>query len=343
MIKIYRLAFITLVIGYIPPSTGFSPLHSVTIRERKLEGCAKTFKQSDAPSWPLNMAVVPPSEASKVGVIGQGYISILIAKIAALAGYQTWFVCPPGDEEKVISLIDSSGNLPANLKIIPGSDTDLVDSQMRETDALMVAVDNDSIISIPVLKYLISPEVALKLKRVVGMSRNLNGEGMGFFVKASKISANKGVWDCSTAEDYKTFEEVVKEQSAACGVEYTFARAGTLKGGGCGENEFDQYLTEKYYKLVKKDVVNWNLLFDCQVRGVKLARGDVLPGPGAKAVFTATGVEEALGDTSRCSLADAMVRSLAFESCGNLDFGVGTVGSRTPPTDSEWQQLFESL
>jgi len=340
---------ITLAVGFLVSTNGFAPSQSVPTHNKLTQDYVKAFgKSDDGLSWPLNMAVVPPSETATVGVVGRGYISILVAKLAALAGYQTWIVCPPGDDEKVLSLIDSSGIAPDNLKIISGADTDLVDSRMRETDALLVAVDDDTTMSVPVLKYLISPEVALKLKRVVAMSRNLNGEGMGFFVKASKVSANKGVWDCSTADAYKAFEEVVKEQTAACDAEYTFARAGTLKGGACGggednEFEFKQYLSEEYYTLVKKDVVNWQLIFDCQVRGVKLAKGDVLPGPGAKAVFTATGVDEALGDTSRCGLAEAMVRSLAIESCGNIDFGVGTVGNRDPPTDAEWQKLFESL
>lgn len=344
MTKATLFACVTLVAGSLISTNGFAPSQNIPIHKTRTQDYVNTFeKVTDVQSWPLHMAVVPPSETSTVGVVGRGYISILVAKLAALAGYQTWIVCPPGDDEKVLSLIDSSSNAPANLKIVSGSDTDLIDSQMRETDALIVAVDDDTTMSVPVLKYLISPEVAVKLKRVVGMSRNLNGEGMGFFVKASKVSANKGVWDCSTADEYKAFEEVVKEQTAACGAEYTFARAGTLKGGACGENEFNQYLSDKYYALVKKDVINWQLIFDCQVRGVKLAKGDVLRGPGAKAVFTATGVDEALGDTSRCGLAEAMVRSLAFENCGNMDFGVGTVGERSPPTDAEWQQLFESL
>merc|ERR1740139_309240 len=335
---------ITLAVGFIVSTNGFAPSQCIPIYNKRTQDSAKTFGKSDyVLSWPLKMAIVPPSETSTVGVVGRGFISILVAKLAALSGYQTWIVCPPGDDEKVLSLIDSSSSAPANLQIVSGSDTDLIDNKMRETDALIVAVDDDTTMSVPVLKYLISPEVAVKLKRVVGMSRNLNGEGMGFFVKASKVSANKGVWDGSTADAYRTFEEVVKEQAAACDAEYTFARAGTLKGGACGENEFNQYLSEEYYSLVKKDVVNWQLIFDCQVRGVKLTKGDVLPGPGAKAVFTATGVDEALGDTSRGGLAEAMVRSLSYSDCGNMDFGVGTVGQRDPPTDAEWQQLFESL
>lgn len=310
---------------------------------------AKTFKISthherQSKGSQLQMALVPPSEEATVGVVGRGYISILVAKIASHLGYSTWITIPPGEEPTVRSLLDNNGDVPKNLQIVPGSDTQMVDSLMRETDALMVAVDNDTTMDDGVLKYLISPEVALKLKRVVGMSRNLNGKDMGFLVKASKVSANSEVWDLSTKDSYLRFEKILTEQVASCdGVEYTIARAGTLKGGACGENEFTQYLSSEYYTMTKKDIITWQLLFDCQVRGVKLAAGDVLPGPGGRAVFTATGTEEAPGDTSRCSLAEAMVRSLAFEKCGNIDFGVATKDGRTPPSDDEWKELFDSL
>ncbi len=76
--------------------------------------------------------------------------------------------------------------------------------------------------------------------------------------------------------------------------------------------------------MTKKDIVTWNLLFDCNVRGVVLSKGDVREGPGFKAVFTATGTDGGLpGDTSRCGMAESLVRSLAFEHLGNTDFGVG--------------------
>eukprot|EP00551_Chaetoceros_affinis_P018157 CAMPEP_0203715830 /NCGR_PEP_ID=MMETSP0092-20131115/578_1 /ASSEMBLY_ACC=CAM_ASM_001090 /TAXON_ID=426623 /ORGANISM="Chaetoceros affinis, Strain CCMP159" /LENGTH=77 /DNA_ID=CAMNT_0050594137 /DNA_START=60 /DNA_END=290 /DNA_ORIENTATION=- len=77
--------------------------------------------------------------------------------------------------------------------------------------------------------------------------------------------------------------------------------------------------------MTKKDIVTWNLLFDCNVRGVVLSKGDVLEGPGFQAVFTATGTDGGLkGDTSRCGMAEALVRSLEYDNAGNIDFGVGT-------------------
>ena len=175
------------------------------------------------------------------------------------------------------------------------------------------------------------------------MIRNLNGKGMGLLVKAAKMSANSEVWDGSTSSVYEKFEENLKKKAAACGAQYTIARAGTLKGGACGEKEHNQFLTTKYYEMTKKDIVTWQLLFDCNVRGVKLAKGDVLPGPGGRAVFTATGTDELPGDTSRSGIAEAMVKSLEFENAGDTDFGVATAQSRDPPTDDQWKQLFHQI
>ena len=38
----------------------------------------------------LQMATVPPSESASVGIVGRGYISVAIAKIASVQGYNTW-------------------------------------------------------------------------------------------------------------------------------------------------------------------------------------------------------------------------------------------------------------
>mmetsp|Transcript_20758 Transcript_20758/g.33733 ORF Transcript_20758/g.33733 Transcript_20758/m.33733 type:complete len:98 (-) Transcript_20758:151-444(-) len=92
--------------------------------------------------------------------------------------------------------------------------------------------------------------------------------------------------------------------------------------------------------MTKNDIITWQLLFDCNVRGVKLARGDVMSGPGFKAVFAATGSDEHEGDSGRCGVAEAMLRSLEVERAANVDFGVGTVASREVPSEEEWESLF---
>ncbi len=293
---------------------------------------------------PLQMVTVPPSESASVGIIGRGFISVVAAKLAALQGYQTFMLCPAGQEETIRELINDQGDIPPNLTLVAATESDLFNEKIGGADALIIAVDDDSVMDNSVIEYILDPDRAKNVKRVVAMSRNLNGKGMNFAVKASKISANGEVWDMGTAESYKIFEKAIKDGSKALSAEYTIARAGTLKGGACGENEFNQYMSRKFYEMTKKDIVTWNLLFDCNVRGVSLAKGDVLPGPAFRAVFTACGTEGGLpGDTSRTGMGEALVRSLAFSSMGNVDFGVATMEARTPPTDEEWESIFSNL
>ena len=288
------------------------------------------------------MATVPASESSSVGIIGRGFISVAAAKIAAIRGYETFMFCPPGQEETIKNLINDEGDIPSNLELIAATDSERLGEKIEEADAFVIAVDDDSVMDTSVINYVLDPAKAKNLKRVVAMSRNLNGKGMNFAVKASKISANSQVWDMGSADQYKSFEQAIKDGAGKCSAEYTIARAGTLKGGACGENEYNQYLSKTFYEMTKKDIVTWNLLFDCNVRGVTISKGDILPGPGFQAVFTATGIDGGLpGDTSRCGMAEAMIRSLEFDSVANMDFGIGTAESREPPNDTQWKEMFQ--
>ncbi len=290
-------------------------------------------------------ATVQPTESSTIGTVGNGYLPILLAKLSALTHGNSWVVCPAADMDmmKQLAAMDGFGKLPQNLEFVPASDTDRVESLLRDTDALMLACDYvDSVVDPNVINYLLDPAKVANLKRVVAMSRNLNGSGMGMLVSASRRAANAQVWDNSNAAAYRSYEQSIKDATKKCGADWTIVRAGTLKGGACGEsNLYPQYLAESYYELTKNDIITWQLLFDCNIRGVKLQKGDVMSGPGIKAVFTAIGSEEHEGDSSRSGVAEAMVRSLGIEGAANVDFGVGTVASREIPTNEEWAQLFQ--
>ena len=293
----------------------------------------------------LGMATVSPSDDGTVGVVGKGYVSLLSAKLAALRGYKSWLIIPPGEEENMRSLLDAEGNLPENLELIPATDdAEVIEDRVASMKALIVAVDDQSVMDEGVINYLLDSNNAKNVERIVGLSRNLNGKGMGFFVTASKLSANSEVWDASNCAEFTTYEQLLKQKADDLGAEYTICRAGTLKGGGCGgELQYSQYLSPKFYEATKKDIVTWNLIFDCDVRGVTLAKGDVMPGPGVKAVFSANSGEACAGDTSRCGIAEAMVRSLQVPSAANTDFGVATRGARSPPTEDDWDELFSVL
>lgn len=328
-----KKAFISsaaLLVGTVTGMTGAFQLSSTRVTR------VSTTKQ---------FAAVEPTESSTIGTVGSGYLPILLAKLSALTHGNSWVICPAADMDmmKQLAAIDGFGDLPGNLEFVPASDTDRVEILLRDTDALMLACDDvDSVVDPSVINYLLDPEKVNNLKRVVAMSRNLNGKGMGMLVSASRRAANAQVWDNSNAAAYRSFEQSIKDAAQKCGADWTIVRSGTLKGGACGEsNMYPQFLAESYYQLTKNDIITWQFLFDCNIRGVKLQKGDVMSGPGVKAVFTATGSEEHEGDSSRAGVAEAMVRSLEIEDAANIDFGVGTVSSREIPTNEEWAQLFQ--
>ncbi len=138
-------------------------------------------------------------------------------------------LCPPGQEDTIKELVNDEGEIPSNLKLISSTDADVFSREIEEADAIIIAVDDTSVMDSSVVEYVLDPEKAKSLKRVVGMSRNLNGKGINFAVKASKISANGEVWDMGNADEFKAFEKAVQQGAKACSAEYTIARAGTLK------------------------------------------------------------------------------------------------------------------
>ena len=268
--------------------------------------------------------------------------------------------------------------LPENLEIVLASNTPRITELLSQSNALFIATDDVERVMDPnVINYLLDPTMVnnnnnsnnngdtnnndgkINMKRIVAMSRNLNGSGMGFFVSASKRAANAQVWDNSNAEALAAYETNIKEACSQIGADWTIVRAGTLKGGASGDRTaattsstdadaannyyYPQYLPgEIYYDMTKSDIISWQFLFDINVRGVKLQKGDVLPGPGMKAVFAAIGSDGSYdGDTSRAGIAEAMVRSLEMDVTANVDFGVGTDKSRRVPSEEEWMTMFQ--
>uniref|UniRef100_A0A7S1FQU8 NAD(P)-binding domain-containing protein n=1 Tax=Corethron hystrix TaxID=216773 RepID=A0A7S1FQU8_9STRA len=292
-----------------------------------------------------------------VGVVGAGYAAVLAAKIAkTVGGFDTWILCPPDEVETFDDVIYGS----YAARVEAGEDgmryvsPEDVEGVLREgkTDAVLMVVDGEGCLRPESTQQIIEWGAGDggRLKRVAVMSRNLaNNQGYGFFARAAKTAANVEIWlgpdtRRDVLDQYKEFEKTVKDTCAANGVDHTIARAGTLKGGGCGEDgAHPQFLTKSYYERTKKDIITWQLLYDCAVRGVTLTKGDVATGPGNTAVLNAVDAKAHAGDTSRGGLAEAIVRSLMREEMAGMDFGVGVAEGREPPTDSEWEALFQSL
>ena len=325
------LAAITLAVGYKSPSprTFLPPPHSGS-------------------SFQLQAVLTP---GDNVFVLGRGPVMVLSSKIAASNGYKTSLISPPDPtiQEQFDKLLfegdDDARKLP--LTILRADETDEIETAAKRMNALIIAVDNEQTLDNSVVDFFfdnISPD---SLKRVVLMSRHLNGAKMGFFVETSKKVANSEVWANTKASNsmYRATEEYLKKKinEKTPATELTIIRAGTLKGGGWGEGKSNPtHLSDYFYELTKKDIITWQLLFDCESSGVLLSKGDVCEGAGATAILTASSPKVHKGDSSRGGVAGAMVQSLRMEQSGLGEFGVETAESRLAPSNDEWDQLFRA-
>lgn len=284
--------------------------------------------------------------------VGNGPILCLAAKRAALGGYNAYVVSGASTEIYEQMLYEPGAEPIPNLKLlesITGADEAMFDSLLSSCEGILVAIDGDDAISDGLLDVVV-PEGTSALKRIVCMSRHLNGRGMGPFVSASKGAGNKEVWAGGAAAvgEYRRMEAKVQSLAKSTGAEYVIVRAGTLKGGGPGSDDGTTPETARlglgfgFYGMGQQDIVNWRLLFDAQCQGVVLTKGDVVEGPGFKGVFAATATDVTKGDSSRHGVAGAMSFALAHGP-GNVDFGVSTAESRSPPTDIEWDLEFSKL
>jgi len=294
------------------------------------------------------------SPGSKVLVVGSGPVCLCAAKLAAVRGFSTTCLVPPGDCELGPGLVSEGGDLgslPLTFMPVAGPEAseEAIEAAAASAEGLILAIDNEGAFGKPVLETFLQPSSALK--RVAVMSRYLNGEGMGFFASAAKTAANKDVWaaNAQAVASYKAMEAEVARMSGAAGVEWTVIRAGTLKGGGsgCSGEEGDErsgepsLLTPAFYELGQQDIVNWRLLYDCSALKVKLVRGDTLPGPGFTAALTATDKVGA-GDSHRGAVAAALVEALRSPDAANRDYSVAAEEGREFPGEKEWSHLFEA-
>jgi len=100
-------------------------------------------------------------------------------------------------------------------------DTGQLERFSAVTNAFLLAVDTDTVLNQGVIDFII-PSGSSNCKRIVAMTRKLIGKGVGFFVKASKLSANNEVWSADDAlvMQYKQFEASIKQKTNYCHAEY---------------------------------------------------------------------------------------------------------------------------
>lgn len=298
---------------------------------------------------PRASAAMALSSGDKVAVIGSGPVSYLAAQLAVLRGFETTLFGDSRDLEtaKQLVLLPDSKSLAYVAIAGPDASSATIEAAIAEAHGLVIAFDQETAINEKALAVF-TPESGGQLKNIAVMSRFCNGAGMGFFANAAKAAANKDVWAAPKAAvaGYQEMERGVRARAAKVGAKYTIVRAGTLKGGavgdalegGAGEASF---LSTKLYDYGQQDIVNWRLLYDCQALGVKLARGDTLPGPGFTAALTATSETGGDGDSHRGGVAAALVESLRLGAAEDGDFSVGSEKGSDFPTEAAWEALFK--
>lgn len=292
-------------------------------------------------------AVLTPG--AKVLCVGQGPICLAAAKLSALRGFATTALMFPQELDTAKALVYDSktteGSIPLTFMPIAGENADeaAIEALASESEGLILAIDDqEKCFGAPVAETFIKPGTALK--HVSLMSRNCNGQGMGFFCKSARLAANSDVWEGSGGQikKFKEMEALITGLAKTAGADHTIVRAGTLKGGASGDQKGGAgeaaFLNPYFYSLGQQDVVNWRLLFDCDCLGVKLVKGDTLPGPGFGAALTATSMGD--GDSHRGAVAAALVNSLGVDAAANADFSVGAEKGREFPKEDAWEAMF---
>jgi len=289
---------------------------------------------------------------ASVVVGGAGTISFLAARLAAIEGFATTLIAPATDLETARAVMYDTahpeGSLPLQYLPLsgPGWDGEALTTAVEAAEGLVLCLDKDWTFTEQQLESFI-PGVEAKLQHVSLMSRNLNGEGLGFFSSAAKRGANPDVWEATkeSVDNYQQAERVVKARAEAAQATWTIVRAGTLKGGGSGDSGIGgegeaRFLNAQYYERNLGSM--WQLLYDVGALGVKLSAGDVLPGPGFTAALTAT-ERVGSGDSHRGAVATALVEAMRVPSAANRDFGVAAVEGKTFPAANQWSDLFSAV
>jgi len=123
-------------------------------------------------------------------VLGSGPLHLLTAKQAALAGYKTSVFTANNPEEALQLIYHESacprGSLPLTFLAI--SNKEHCEEAIAAADAVLLVTDGDSTVTDFAIDAVIPDpsKESTKIKKIVAMSRNLNGKGLGFFFAECK-------------------------------------------------------------------------------------------------------------------------------------------------------------
>lgn len=135
---------------------------------------------------------------SKVAVVGSGPVAFLTARLAALQGYTTTLMASAADVEYAQAVMYDVDQKALDLQALslsgPNRSPEALESAIKGSEGLIFALDKDWTFTEEQLDNFLPREGSTNVQHVCLMSRNLNGEGMGFWCNAAKRAANPDIW-----------------------------------------------------------------------------------------------------------------------------------------------------
>ena len=312
-------------------------------------------------------APAAPSKPSTLVVFGDQYkfLPLLVGKIAAKRGIQTYCICGKDTEKNCRRLMYGEEYAKAGTddddKAKPISSPDDMQTVLQQADC-MIFVGNEDPLDSTSVQTLINiaserDEEDIKEGDFVPLSNVVMLSKMGATKKGGGGFFGGGGGDAKILESEKFLQEKAKAKDLGFGI----VRAGVvLKGGGPGDgdpetgmlstNDFglDRFFYTKLLDVVEASVA---MAHDRYTLGADVSAGDkyatesvpnMIQIMGSKSSF-----EEIPYESNRVVAAEAAVAALyhLYDNPGSstLDFSVGTAKARAPPTPEEWSDLLKNL
>lgn len=257
---------------------------------------------------------------------------LLAAKVAAREGLETSCVCAPGTEDGCRRLMygteytKDGGDKPGYARpVSTGGD---IQASLEAADSL-IFVAYDTPIDEKSYNILLD-STGDKLSKVVLMSKmGVTKAKGGFF----------GGNDGKLLESENLLREICKKKGLALSI----VRAGTLKGGGPGEEGNDFGLDKCYYNTLL-DVVEASVTMahDKYTLGLDCRTGDSVEVPN---MFTQMGFKSSFEacpwDTNRIVVAGGVVAAALYDK--PIEFSVSAEKATEPPTLTAWNEAFSTI
>jgi hypothetical protein len=258
---------------------------------------------------------------------------LVTAKVAAREGLETSCICAPGTEDGCRRLMygteyieEEGGDKPGYARPV-SSGEDIQDSLQSADSLIFVAYDTP--IDEKSYNTLLS-STGDNLSKVVLMSKmGVTKATGGFF----------GGGDAKLLESENLLRGICKTK----GVDLSIVRAGTLKGGGAGEEGNDFGLNRCYYDTLL-DVVEASVTMahDKYTLGLDCQKGDGVEVPN---MFTQMGSKSSFEacphDTNRILVAGGVVAAALYDK--PIEFSVSAEKATEPPTLEDWNEAFSTI